>query len=100
MLFCSQKGRKVSQRGGRSEKMVNIKNEMGKEGPKLAVIKSNENELILSKYSRSLSVTLISAVFRSFEILVCGDYFKNKRDFFLPSFCLHPHPISCTSFSV
>lgn len=35
MLFCSQKGRKVSQRGERSEKMVNIKNEMGKEGPNL-----------------------------------------------------------------
>lgn len=39
MLLCSQKGRKVSQRGGRSEKMVNIKNEMGKGGTKLAVIK-------------------------------------------------------------
>ena len=59
--------------------MVNIKNELIKDSPKLAVIKSNENGLILSKSLRSLSVVLISATLVQGVLLLLIYYFGCMR---------------------
>lgn len=55
--------------------MGNIKNEVGKEGPKATAIKGNKNGLVLSESLGSLSVVLISATPFQNVILLLTYYF-------------------------